>query len=55
VIPADTPEIGIDQLAAAVRGGAAIVDVREPGGYVAGGRAAAPARRGFSAAGPAPG
>jgi rhodanese-related sulfurtransferase len=36
VIPVNTPEIGIDQLAAAVRGGAAIVDVREPGEYVAG-------------------
>ena len=36
MIPVETPEIGIDQLAAAVRGGAAIVDVREPGEYVAG-------------------
>jgi rhodanese-related sulfurtransferase len=36
VIPVDTPEIGIDQLAAAVMGGAAIVDVREPGEYMAG-------------------
>ena len=31
VIPVDAPEIGIDQLAEAVRDGAAIVDVREPG------------------------
>jgi rhodanese-related sulfurtransferase len=36
VIPAETPEIGIDQLAEAVRYGAAIVDVREPGEYLAG-------------------
>ena len=36
MIPVDTPEIGIDQLAAAVNGGAAIVDVREPDEYVAG-------------------
>lgn len=36
MIPVDTPEIGIDQLAAAAKGGAAIVDVREPGEYVAG-------------------
>ena len=36
MIPVETPEIGIDQLAAAVKGGAAIVDVREPGEYVAG-------------------
>jgi rhodanese-related sulfurtransferase len=36
VIPVDTPEIDIDQLAGAVRGGAAIIDVREPGEYVAG-------------------
>ena len=35
VIPVETPEIGIDQLADAVRGGAAIVDVREPHEYVA--------------------
>jgi rhodanese-related sulfurtransferase len=36
VIPVETPEIDIDQLAGAVRRGAAIVDVREPGEYVAG-------------------
>ena len=36
MIPVDTPEIGIDQFAEAVRDGAAIVDVREPGEYVAG-------------------
>ena len=36
MIPVDTPEIDIEQLAGAVRGGAAIVDVREPGEYVAG-------------------
>jgi rhodanese-related sulfurtransferase len=36
VIPVDTPEIDIDQLDEAVRSGAAIVDVREPGEYVAG-------------------
>jgi rhodanese-related sulfurtransferase len=36
VIPAKTPEIDIDQLAAAVSGGAAIVDVREPGEYLVG-------------------
>jgi rhodanese-related sulfurtransferase len=36
VIPVDTPEIDISQLAAAVKGGATIVDVREPGEYVAG-------------------
>jgi rhodanese-related sulfurtransferase len=36
VIPLDTPEIGIDQFAEAVRDGAAIVDVREPGEHVAG-------------------
>jgi rhodanese-related sulfurtransferase len=36
VIPVETPEIDIDQLAAAVKGGAAIVDVREPGEYAAG-------------------
>jgi rhodanese-related sulfurtransferase len=34
--PVETPEIGIDQLAEAVRGGAVIVDVREPHEYVAG-------------------
>ncbi len=36
MIPVDTPEIDTDQLAEAVRGGATIVDVREPGEYVAG-------------------
>ena len=36
MIPAETPEIGVDQLAEAVRYGAAIVDVREPGEYLAG-------------------
>lgn len=36
MIPVETPEIGIDQLAEAVRGGAAIIDVREPHEYVAG-------------------
>ncbi len=36
MIPVNTPEIDIDQLAEAVRGGAAIIDVREPGEYVAG-------------------
>ena len=36
MIPVDSPEIGVDQLAEAVRGGAAIVDVREPYEYVAG-------------------
>jgi len=36
VIPVETPEIDIDRLAEAVRAGAAIVDVREPGEYVAG-------------------
>lgn len=36
MIPVNTPEIDVDQLAGAVRGGAAIVDVREPGEYVAG-------------------
>ena len=36
MIPVETPEIDIDQLAEAVRGGAAIVDVREPGEYAAG-------------------
>jgi rhodanese-related sulfurtransferase len=35
VIPAQTPEINIDQLAEAVRDGAAVVDVREPGEYLA--------------------
>ncbi len=30
MIPVDTPEIDLDQLAEAVTGGAAIVDVREP-------------------------
>ncbi len=36
MIPVETPEIDIDQLAGAVRSGAAIVDVREPGEYVVG-------------------
>ena len=36
MIPVETPEIGIDRLAGAVRGGATIIDVREPGEYVAG-------------------
>ncbi len=36
MIPVETPEIGIDELAAAVRGGAAVIDVREPHEYVAG-------------------
>lgn len=36
MIPVDTPEIDIDQLDVAVQAGAAIVDVREPGEYVAG-------------------
>ncbi len=36
MIPVDTPEIGVDQLAAAVKTGATIVDVREPDEYVAG-------------------
>ena len=36
MIPAATPEISIDQLAEAVRDGAALVDVREPGEYLAG-------------------
>ena len=36
VIPAEAPEIDIDQLAGAVRGSATIIDVREPGEYVAG-------------------
>ncbi len=36
MIPVNTPEIGIDQLAAAVRSGATIIDVREPGEYVTG-------------------
>ena len=36
MIPAETPEIGIDKLAEAVRGGAAIVDVREPSEYLVG-------------------
>jgi rhodanese-related sulfurtransferase len=38
VLPVNTPEIDIDQLAQAVRGGATIVDVREPSEYVAGWR-----------------
>ena len=36
MIPMGTPEIGIDQLAEAVRDGATIVDVRAPCEYVAG-------------------
>lgn len=36
MIPVETPEIGIEHLAAAVRTGATIVDVREPGEYVTG-------------------
>ncbi len=36
MIPVETHEIDIDQLDKAVRGGAVIVDVREPGEYVAG-------------------
>lgn len=36
MIPVETPEIDIDQLAEAVRSGAVIVDVPEPGEYVAG-------------------
>jgi rhodanese-related sulfurtransferase len=36
VIPAETPEIDIDRLAEAVRDGAVVVDVREPGEYLAG-------------------
>ena len=36
MIPVETPEIGIHELAAAVRGGAAVIDVREPHEYVAG-------------------
>ena len=36
VIPVERPEIDIDQLAGAVRGGAAIIDVREPGKFLAG-------------------
>jgi rhodanese-related sulfurtransferase len=36
VIPSETPEIDTGQLAGAVRGDATVVDVREPGGYVAG-------------------
>ena len=36
MIPVDAPEIDIDQFAGAVRGGAAIIDVREPGEYMAG-------------------
>ena len=36
MIPVDTPEISTDQLAHAVRGGVAIVDVREPNEYVTG-------------------
>jgi rhodanese-related sulfurtransferase len=36
VIPAETPETGIDQRAEAVGGGATIIDVRKPDVYVAG-------------------
>ena len=36
MIPVDTPEIGIDDLARAVRQGATIIDVREPVEYDAG-------------------
>jgi rhodanese-related sulfurtransferase len=36
VIPVEAPEIGIDQLAEAVRAGEAIIDVREPHEYLAG-------------------
>jgi rhodanese-related sulfurtransferase len=36
VIPVETPETDIDRLDEAVKDGAAIVDVREPGEYVAG-------------------
>ena len=36
MIPVDTPEISIGQLAEAVIDGAAIIDVREPGEYAAG-------------------
>jgi rhodanese-related sulfurtransferase len=36
VIPVETPEIDIDQVAGAMRDGAAIVDGREPGEYMAG-------------------
>ena len=36
MIPVDAPEIDIDQLAGAVRGGATVIDVREPGEYTAG-------------------
>ena len=34
MIPAEAPEIDIDQLAGAVRDSATIIDVREPGEYV---------------------
>ncbi len=34
--PVETPEIGVDQLAEAVRAGGAIIDVREPQEYLAG-------------------
>ena len=37
MVPVDTPEIDIDQFTEALRGGAAIVGVREPGEYVVGG------------------
>jgi rhodanese-related sulfurtransferase len=36
VIPADTPEIDIDQFAQAAKGGEVITDVRESGEYMAG-------------------
>ena len=36
MIPVETPEIDIDQRAGAVRGGATLIDVREPSEYVAG-------------------
>ena len=36
MIPVETPEIDIDRLAGAMRGGAVIVDVREPSEYAAG-------------------
>lgn len=34
--PVETPEIDIDQLAEATEGGVTIIDVREPGEYLAG-------------------
>jgi rhodanese-related sulfurtransferase len=36
VVRADAPEIGIEQLAEAVAGGATITDAREPSEHVAG-------------------